>query len=957
LFSIASHPDDIKRVGAAITFKNIYKDFREESSLISRYALSIIYKLLLSLRLTSSNVYQVEVFDVIDKYTTIVLKSVKEKDDIGSLLASNKLRDFPQNVEELVAWSWTNCTNPNLYFRRGCMNCFDILMCLVQWPNHSSESKEQTSIAEDTMLGSIDKQIEVALKDIDHVHGKGLNIVAGIADFLQWTVSKNFVKPVELLSIDTNTKKRKADNFDSISLALSTFSSFIESSSLIENRSVMEATMIMDLDQNITTDNMMRSEVFRRILEFLLLCMEKDRVGFSSCLISNGLWGPSMQSLIIRSIMRSNFDNLFPSKSTVCINMDIYLKPIISKILTNLTTIESTCTETDKLKYLFISYVNKFVNKLRDPTKLEEDDLISIINTIDMLEKNNALNVLLDLDCLLELKSVGKNLLIFALNSASSDDPIIVKICATIMAYTIKLNCVPFVSDDNQMTILSCLQSVNGFYFYKRHMQQLTNTIIDRCRVSLIQDLNIIPFLFKAACSSLLNQATKDIMENNEADAVIAITLNSMDLLIKECALVPNIAVASIISKCVAFLNDFSILPTLVTMRLVVLDSKMSFELRNSELRKVVCRDVLKTLGDSNNLSIISIVAQIELLPYLVNGSSSHSCRPVTAFDSDSGFNEEVVDSLEEMVASKFPLDWEHHDPKSNAGGDFISLFGAYRRAVIQSGAPCLLKPLFPTFREGIRHPYHRYVTEMFQSLVESIDVSDGGIGLQNVDFVCSFCFDLFKNDYEDYEIKELFCDRLCLPLLRRCTSDTLSKLFVSSKKFSMSILSSSNLSLVKKLVDSINFQPVASQKTNLFITSFIYSVFEILYSRCHLHTIKDLITKGYNPNAVRDNELTVIVTKCITDNCLNADLESNDTECFQFIQRMFSTAFSCITTIISKTQSNLAFYEKILFNENKYWVKAINCNVVYIFQKALNKPFQTEFISNSTGTIKLITT
>lgn len=955
LFSMASHPAEIKRLGAAITFKNIYKDFREESSLIGRYALSIIYKLLLSLRLTSSNVRQLEVFDVIDKYTTIVLKSVKDKEDSGSLLAINKLRDFPQNVEELVTWSWTNCTSPNLYFRRGCMNCFDVLACLIKWPINKETSS--SIIIEDSMILSIDKQLETALKDIDNnFNEKSMNIVAGVVDFLQWTISKNYIKASDLLGIDINTKKRKIDNFSNIFIVLKTLSNFIERSSLIENRSLFNEIVLMDLDQNISSYiQELRSELFRRILDFMLLCIKKDKRESCTWFVSNGLWNPGMHSLIIRALFRSKYDNLFPSKNTSNSNMDSYIKPIISELLMNITSIEETCTiDTNSLKHSFITYIKNFLNKLKVPSKIDDDDMISIINTIDILEKNNVLSILLDSETLLELKSVGKTLLEYALMSSESDDPIIVKICSTIMIYSIKIQCIPFVSINNEMTILSCLQSTNGFYFYKRHKQLITTTIIDRVRISFIQDLNIIPFLMKVACSSFINEVTiltKDDISMNEADPILALTICSLDHLIKDIVLLPNIAISSIITKCIIAINELDYVPTIIKMKLVQLDSKISSELRNIDLRKIINDDAIKTFSKSNNLSIKAIVSHIEFLPYILNGTTLQSVRHVSKYQNDT-INEEIANSLEEMVALKFPLDWEHHDPKSNEGGDFIYLLGSYLQVIIQSGAISLLKPLFSTFREGKKNPYYRYIIEMFHSLVDGIDVSDGSIGMFNIDIITSYCYDVFKNDYEDIEIKELLCDCLCLPLLRKCSSDTLSNFLVSSKFLSMSILSSSNVTLVKKLVDTINIYPIVSQRTKLFINSFIYSLFEILYSRCHIQTIKDQVTKGYNPNVIRDNELTIIITKCITDNCLNVDLETDDIISMNFIQRFYSTAFSCIATIISKTQSNLAFYEKILFNENKYWCKAIDCNIIYSFQKALSKPFKTEFISNSKGNI-----
>lgn len=963
LFSMISHPSEVKRLGAAITFKNIYKDFREESSLINRYALSIIYNLLLSLRLTSSNVFQDEAYRVIDIYTTIVLKSIEKKDDCGSLLLVNSLRDFPLNLEELVNWSWSNCANPNLYFRRGCMNCFDILVRFLKNPfgsRDSTDTKElQEFFTEDrSMIGSIVKLLESSLNDMDKEFesSKSMSVIGGIADFLRWTILKKYLKLSELSSSKTNGKKRKSDNFDGIDTAMQCFASFIERCSLIDNNALPkeQESTIMELDHHDEGRNLseLRSEVFRRILEFIIICIDNNTL--QECeefFVSSGLWNHRMHSLIIRSLMRSKYDNLFPSKNISSMNMD--LKSIISTVLNNIGKIENTSIEsTNSFKFSINDYIGKFLQKLKDPKTVDEDDILSILNVTEILDQNNLTLLILETSRVLELKDVGKRLFIFALNSSLSDDPNVIKICATILQYTLSLNCISFISNENEMSFLSSLSSPNGFYYYKRHGKLLGKTIIDRTRESRMQDLKIIPFLFKGACSLANNDQmmiTNDSIDSNERDPILAMTLYTLDLLVKEFSFVSMAAITSIVSNCVASLSaTFPPIISSLIIRLIQLDSKLPPDLRNNHLRDLVCRNSLNALSETNRFSLKSIVEQMGLLPYLVNGTTSNCPRPEAQFHNDSQFNEDVIGGLEEMVAAKFPLDWEFHDPNSVEGENFIYLFKAYLRAIIESGAVSLLKPLFPIFREGSKNRYYRKILEMFHFLIENTE-TDGDRGFVNVDLICSFCFDTFESDYEDYDIKELLCNHLFLPLLRKCTSDSLSRLIVSSIKLSNSV-SKSDLTLVKKLVDSISCQYNFSQKSKLFVCSVVYSTFDILYSRCHLDSIKSQITKGYNPNAVKDNELTVIITKCITDYCLNTEVDTDDAETLKISQRMYSAAFSCIATIISKTQSNLGFYDKILFRENKYWCKGIDCSLHYFFQKALAKPFKTEYISNASA-------
>ena len=49
LFSLTSHSNPRKRLGACLTFGRIYRNLREEPRLISRFCLEICYQLLLSI--------------------------------------------------------------------------------------------------------------------------------------------------------------------------------------------------------------------------------------------------------------------------------------------------------------------------------------------------------------------------------------------------------------------------------------------------------------------------------------------------------------------------------------------------------------------------------------------------------------------------------------------------------------------------------------------------------------------------------------------------------------------------------------------------------------------------------------------------------------------------------------------------------------------------------------------
>jgi hypothetical protein len=53
-----------------------------------------------------------------------------------------------------------------------------------------------------------------------------------------------------------------------------------------------------------------------------------------------------------------------------------------------------------------------------------------------------------------------------------------------------------------------------------------------------------------------------------------------------------------------------------------------------------------------------------------------------------------------------------------------------------------------------------------------------------------------------------------------------------------------------------------------------------------------------------------------------------------QVIQRLYSSAYNCLSIVVGKTQNLEKFYNLFLFksSENNFWIKIIDCDIVYDF-------------------------
>ena len=134
-----------------ICTKSIQRDFREETSLKSRFALRILYILLRSLRLgqaSSSATTLEECTKAAQTFQAIVTKEVLQHDDKAGLLthSSKADRTFPGKLHDLVVWLWQGIGDRSTYFRRASMVSFASLCPLLSTEDEGPTLSDESTI-------------------------------------------------------------------------------------------------------------------------------------------------------------------------------------------------------------------------------------------------------------------------------------------------------------------------------------------------------------------------------------------------------------------------------------------------------------------------------------------------------------------------------------------------------------------------------------------------------------------------------------------------------------------------------------------------------------------------------------------------------------------------------------------------------------------------------------------
>jgi hypothetical protein len=83
---LAAHPASEKRMAAVAVFSKIYRNLREETALVHKYAMNVLYLLLKALRQETNSAAQQEIVTCALKYEEMVAVSILSKDDAAELI-------------------------------------------------------------------------------------------------------------------------------------------------------------------------------------------------------------------------------------------------------------------------------------------------------------------------------------------------------------------------------------------------------------------------------------------------------------------------------------------------------------------------------------------------------------------------------------------------------------------------------------------------------------------------------------------------------------------------------------------------------------------------------------------------------------------------------------------------------------------------------------------------------
>uniref|UniRef100_A0A4W3HU56 DNA-dependent protein kinase catalytic subunit n=1 Tax=Callorhinchus milii TaxID=7868 RepID=A0A4W3HU56_CALMI len=236
LYSLALHPNTFKRLGAALAFNSLYREFREESALVDQFIFEVLVVYVESLALAHADDNSLgtvqQCCDAIDHLNRIIKQKASALNKpIKGRVPRGFPPDQPVSLKEVVMWLLTQCGRPQTECRHKCMVLFYELVPLL--PGNKTPSCWLADVLKERGVSFLIGKFESAGSDHAKCSGiiyqptlKDLQEPFSVRAALQWMdmllaaldcyntfVRLAMVKPSELLGTSQETGFMKAMNF------------------------------------------------------------------------------------------------------------------------------------------------------------------------------------------------------------------------------------------------------------------------------------------------------------------------------------------------------------------------------------------------------------------------------------------------------------------------------------------------------------------------------------------------------------------------------------------------------------------------------------------------------------------------------------------------------------------------------------------------------------------------
>ncbi|XP_010628625.1 DNA-dependent protein kinase catalytic subunit [Fukomys damarensis] len=939
LYSFALHPNAFKRLGASLAFNNIYREFREEESLVEQFVFEALVIYMESLALAHTDEKSLgtvqQCCDVIDHLRRII---EKKHASLNKAKKRRLPRGFPPSTSlcllDLVRWLLAHCGRPQTECRHKSIELFYKFVPLL--PGNKSPSlwlkdvikKEDISFLINTFEGggsSCNRLSGIlAQPTLFHLEGpfslraalQWLDLLLAALECYNTFIEEKTVEAHEVLGTKAYSSLWKSVAFFLESIAMNDITA-------AEKCFGTGAAGSQPSPHEEERYNYSKCTVVVRIMEFTATVLNTSPEGWK--LLEKDLCNTNLMKIVVRTVcepVNIGFNisdvQVMDHLPSVCVNLMKALKKspykdiLETHLRENITaqSVEELCA----------------VDLYGPDAHLERTKLASVVSACKQLHRAGFLHVVSLSQSPALHHSIGMRLLSLVYEGIApgeerqcllSLDPSCKRLANGLLelAFAFGGLCEHLVSLLLNATLLSTPSShssqrsiisfSHGEYFYSLFSETINAELLknlDLVVSELMKSSMDNPKMVSTILNGMLDQSFRDrTTQKHRGLKLVTIILQNW----RKCD--------SWWSKDSTSENKMAVLALLA--KILQIDSSVSLNINHSSFPEVFAT-YASLLADSK-LGLHLKGQAVILLPFFTSLTG--------------GYLEDLKGVLENLIVSNFPMKSDEFPPGTLRYNNYVDCMKKFLGALELSQSPILLQLMTEILCREQQH----VMEELFQTTFKRI--ASRSLCATQSDLLESVYKMFRRNDLLSNKTRQAFVDRCLLTLLWHCSLDALREFFSKIMVDAIDTLKSRFTKLNESTFD-----------TQITKKMGYYKMLEVMYSRLSkddVHSKESKINQVFHGSCVTEgNELTKTLVKL----CHDAFTENMAGE-NQLLERRrlyHCAAYNCAISVICCVFNELKFYQGFLFSEKPeknllIFENLIDLNRCYVFPIEVEVPME----------------
>ncbi|XP_044032842.1 DNA-dependent protein kinase catalytic subunit isoform X2 [Siniperca chuatsi] len=926
IYSLALHPNGFKRLGAALAFNSIYRQFREEKSLVEQFVFEVLVIFVESLALAHSDERSMGTLQQCCSAIDHLKRIIKQK--APTLHEHNAKRRVPRGfspdgklcLSDVVLWLLEQCGRPQTECRHKCMELFYEFIPLL--PEKTSPPQWLAGMLKDRGIGFLISRFEgggllsqPTLRDLTGPFSvratlQWMDLLLAALDCYNTFISLHIIKPHHMLSSKEKSSFLKALSFFLTELATQELVAAESCFPLGEKTSHFSPR---EVDQY----NFSKCTIIVRLLEFATMILVKGDKEFWK-LLEQDIFVSAFFELTALVVCEPSTVGFNMADVEVMKNLPEVCVPLLKALLASpyRTRIESSLrTKIPRKSVEDLCAIDLYHSSTR------HDQMEMVLSSCKQIHKADFLSSILHSQDATYAKSLGSRLLMTVYKGIAPGED---------------RKALPSLDINTKRLADGLLQLAFSLSYQSEQLVDLLlNTIMLSVPISGSHSHNFMSFshgeyfysLFQMTINtellrSLDTTVPRLMKASSQNPSMVSVLLNGMlDHSFRERS-VRKTQGQQLVEEVLRRWNtlqswweghsstpESKTATLLLLSKLLQIDSSVCSNVKHEAFRPVFSTFTMLLVDMNLPLNLKS--QALLVLPFFTTLSE----EPLA----------ELQRALDTLVASHFPMQSDEFAKGSLHRNNYMDCIRKLLDALELSQSPLLLRLMAGILCRDRKHIMEEHFQTCFQRIAKRSSSA--------VQLLCTVHGAIQQGDVPMSSMLQAMMDRVLLPLASHCSTKALNDFFVAN----ISDITALLLSRFTKSNET-EFEIQLLKKNGC------YKLMELLYSRLpkeEVYSKESRINQAYcRLDKTEGNELS----KTLIKSCFEAFTENmaGETQLLELRRHYHCAAYNCAIAVISCSFNEPKFYHGFLFSEKPEKNQFILENIIDV-KRTYNFPIEIE--------------